>query len=179
MPLIFCGLLAACSSGLDGLPPLSSASSDYVLQPGDKLEIGVQSITDATGTYELDGNGKVSLPLLQDLQLGGLTLRAAERAIADGYREGGMLNNPVVTVQPAELRPFYVIGEVNRPGEYPYRQGMTILSAVAAAGGYTYRAHEREVEVVRSVDGRDVRMRAGEDVTIQPGDRIRIYERWF
>ena len=72
-----------------------------------------------------------------------------------------------------------MIGEVNSPGEINYRQGMTVLSAISAAGGYTYRAQEGQVEVVRTVNGQEVRSKASEDTLIQPGDRIRVYERWF
>ncbi len=180
MLMLGCGLLAACSAGLANLPPLASAASaEYLLQPGDELQVSVQNVSDASGTYVIDGNGSISLPLLQDVQVAGLSLRASERAIADGYLRRGLLNNPVVSVQPATLRPFYVIGEVNNPGEHPYRQGMTVLSAVSAAGGYTYRAHEGEVEIVRSVDGREVRARAGADAVLMPGDHIRVHERWF
>lgn len=178
--LLGCTVLAACASGLASLPPLSSASpAEYLLQPGDELRVSVQNVADANGTYIIDGSGAISMPLLQDVKVAGLSLRASERAIADGYLKRGLLNNPVVSVQPGALRPFYVIGEVNTPGEQAYRQGMTILSAVSAAGGYTYRASEGEVEVVRNLDGREVRTRAAEDAIIMPGDRIIVHERWF
>lgn len=178
--LLGCSVLAACSSGLASLPRLASESpAEYRLQPGDELRVSVQNVVDANGTYIIDGSGAISLPLVQEVKVAGLSLRASERAIADGYLRRGLLNNPLVSVQPGTLRPFYVIGEVNSPGEQVYRQGMTILSAVSAAGGYTYRASEGEVEVVRNVDGREIRTRATEDSIIMPGDRIIVHERWF
>ena len=89
------------------------------------------------------------------------------------------LTEPIISVQPGASRPFYVIGEVKGAGEFTYRQGMTVLSAISAAGGYTYRAKEGEVEIVRNINGKQARMRASEDTPILPGDRIRVYERWF
>lgn len=178
--LLGCSVLAACSSGISSLPRLPSANqAEYLLQPGDEIRVSVQNVTDANGTYIIDGSGAISLPLLQEVQVAGLSLRSIERAIGDGYLKRGLLKNPVVSVQPGALRPFYVIGEVNRPGEQPYRQGMTVLSAVAAAGGYTYRAAEGVVEVIRNVDGREIRTRAMEESIIMPGDRIIVHERWF
>lgn len=178
--LLGCGLLAACSSTLADLPPISSTGiAEYRLQPGDEILVTVQDVDAANGSYIIDGTGMISLPLLREVQVAGLGLRQIESRIAESYRAAGLLNNPIVSVQPGTLRPFYVIGEVTRPGELPYRQGMTVLSAVSAAGGYSYRAHEGTVEIVRNVNGREVRSQASEDTPILPGDRIRVYERWF
>lgn len=173
-------LLAACSSSLADLPTLASANTaEYSMQPGDELLVTVQGVEQANPSYTIDSGGMISLPLLQEVEVAGLGMREIEGRIADGYRSRELLTNPIVSVQMGTLRPFYVIGEVKSPGEITYRQGMTVLSAISAAGGYTYRAHEGEVEVVRNVDGREVRARASEDTPILPGDRIRVYERWF
>jgi len=94
-------------------------------------------------------------------------------------RQGIMTGDPVVNVGPVELRPFYVVGEVNKPGQFEYRQGMTVLAAISAAGGYTYRAQTGKVAVTRIVNGKDVTSKADEFATVLPGDRIRVYERWF
>jgi polysaccharide export outer membrane protein len=117
--------------------------------------------------------------MVKDVVVRGKGFREIEDAIANAYRAGGILTNPLVTVQPGVLRPFYVMGEVNKPGEYAYRQGMTVLAALSAAGGYTYRAQTGAVAIIRTTNGQDVEARASEDTPIQPGDRIRVYERWF
>ncbi|MEZ5680518.1 MAG: polysaccharide biosynthesis/export family protein [Erythrobacter sp.] len=173
-------LLAACSASLSGLPPVPAANmAEYRMQPGDELLVTIQDVAQTDRSYIIDSGGSISLPLIQEVKVAGLGLREIENRIAEGYRSRNILTNPIVSVQPGALRPFYVIGEVRSPGEFTYRQGMTVLSAISAAGGYTYRAQEGEVEVVRSVNGREVRSRASEDSPILPGDRIRIYERWF
>ncbi|MBY8334810.1 polysaccharide export protein [Qipengyuania sp. NZ-96] len=173
-------LLGACSSPLGSLPPVSAASaSEYRLQPGDELLVTIQDVAQADRSYIIDSSGTISLPLLQEVKVAGLSVREVENRIAEGFRARELLKNPIISVQPGALRPFYVIGEVNSPGEINYRQGMTVLSAISAAGGYTYRAQEGQVEVVRTVNGQEVRSKASEDTLIQPGDRIRVYERWF
>ncbi|WP_247712151.1 polysaccharide biosynthesis/export family protein [Qipengyuania qiaonensis] len=173
-------LLAACTTSLSSLPSTPPASmADYRMQPGDELLVTIQDVEQADRSYIIDAGGMISLPLLQEVEVAGLDLRAIEERIAEGYRSRNVLTSPIISVQPGALRPFYVIGEVTSPGEFTYRQGMTILSAISAAGGYTYRAQEGEVEVVRSVNGREVRSRASEDAPILPGDRIRVYEKWF
>ena len=173
-------LLGACSSPLGSLPPVSAASaSEYRLQPGDELLVTIQDVAQADRSYIIDSSGTISLPLLQEVKVAGLSVREVEDRIAEGFRARELLKNPIISVQPGALRPFYVIGEVNSPGEINYRQGMTVLSAISAAGGYTYRAQEGQVEVVRTVNGQEVRSKASEDTLIQPGDRIRVYERWF
>ncbi|MAM37226.1 MAG: sugar transporter [Erythrobacter sp.] len=173
-------LLAACSTNLSSLPPVADGQmADYLMQPGDELLVTIQDVEQNDRSYVIDSGGMISLPLLQEVEVAGLGLRAIEKRIADGYRARNVLTEPIISVQPGALRPFYVIGEVKGAGEFTYRQGMTVLSAISAAGGYTYRAKEGEVEIVRNINGKQARMRASEDTPILPGDRIRVYERWF
>ena len=115
----------------------------------------------------------------QDLVRGGKRAGFVDvqRSAAVSKRAAG--HQPTVSVQPVKLRPFYVLGEVKSPGEYQYRAGMSVLAAVSAAGGYTFRAQQGNVGVTRMVDGRQVEGRASEREMIQPGDTIRIYEKWF
>lgn len=172
--------LAGCGPSLGSMANLQSApTSTYRVESGDQLLITVQDLDSAKGTYVVDDSGAISLPMIKDVVVRGKGFREIEDALENAYRDARVLTNPIVTVQPGELRPFYVMGEVNKPGEYTYRQGMTVLAALSAAGGYTYRAKTGTVAIIRTINGQDVEARATEDTPIQPGDRIRVYERWF
>lgn len=185
MPLLAClaaaSLLSACSSPTGSLPAMSStAPGPYRVAGGDKLHIVVQDLATANGDYVVEDGGMISLPYIKQVAVEGKTYREIEQSIAAILlRQGIMSGDPVVNVAPAELRPFYVVGEVNKPGEFNYRQGMTVLSALSAAGGYTYRASTSNVAITRLVGGAEVTAKATEDTPILPGDRIRVFERWF
>jgi polysaccharide biosynthesis/export protein len=168
--------LAACSQG-SSLPPLEASKTDdanYRLGPGDKLHMQVLGAEDLTGDYTVGDNGTVSSPLIGDVKAAGLTRgqleRELERKLAQGY-----LRNPKVSVTILAYRPFYIYGEVTKPGEYPYASGMRVMSAVATAGGFTYRANESYVVVTR--DGKE--HKAEPNTPIQPDDVIRVPERYF
>ena len=163
--------------GLAAIP--APPGGEYRVNTGDTLKIAIQDLGAADGEYVVDDTGSISLPMVKQIEVRGLTFREIGTKIENQYRSTGILNAPVVNVQPAMLRPFYVLGEVNRPGEFSYRQGMTVLAAISAAGGYTYRASSGDVEVTRNIDGREVTGRADETTLIMPGDRIRVFERWF
>ncbi|GMN04241.1 polysaccharide biosynthesis/export family protein [Erythrobacter sp. MTPC3] len=173
-------LVTACSSGTGGLAPLQSASTaELRVAPGDKVRIAVQDLEPVSGDYTIDETGSISVPLIQQVKVSGMTYSEMEGAIALALAEKDVLKNPNVTVQPLELRPVYIMGEVRQPGEYAYRQGLTVFAAISMAGGYTYRAQTDEVAITRTVGDENVTGTADEDTPIMPGDRIRIYERWF
>jgi len=168
--------LVACSSG-SSLPPLESAKTDdtnYRLGPGDKLHIQVLGAEDLTGDYAVGDNGTVSTPMIGDVKATGLTRAQLERAMEQKLGQG-YLRNPKVSVTILTYRPFYIYGEVTKPGEYPYASGMRVMSAVATAGGFTYRANEGYVIVTRNGQQRRAEMNA----PIQPDDVIRVPERYF
>ncbi len=173
-------LLGGCASGIGDLPPLESvAAPELRLAPGDKVRIAVQDLDSMDGDYIIDETGSVSLPLVNQVEVAGLSYVQMQNAIADRLIEVDVLKNPNVTVQPLELRPVYIMGEVRSPGEYAFRQGLTVFAAVSMAGGYTYRAKTGEVVVTRSIGDEQTTGIATEDSPILPGDRIRVYERWF
>jgi polysaccharide export outer membrane protein len=178
--LLLASLALASCGGTSGLTNIDSAPPGaYRVESGDQLLITVQNLDAAKGEYVIDDSGAISLPMIKDVTVRGKTFREIEDAIENTYRTAGILTSPLVTVQPGVLRPFYVMGEVNKPGEYAYRQGMTVLAALSAAGGYTYRAQTGNVAITRTTNGQNVEAKATEDTPIQPGDRIRVYERWF
>lgn len=171
-----CGAGSA-GTGLAPLPPL--ASTEYQLDAGDKIRLNVFGLDAMNNEYVVGDSGYLSLPMVQGVSVSGLTAREVEQAIARKLAEGQILREPSVNVQVITSRPFYVLGEVRNPGEYAYRPGMTVQSAVAMAGGFTYRAATKQVVVTRRINGRDVMGAATQTTPITAGDRIRVAEKWF
>lgn len=176
----FSVMLVGCNGGLASLSPIPAApAGPQRVETGDSIKIVIDDIDGTDGNYVVSSAGTISLPYINELQVRGLTIPEVQTKIAQAYRSAGIFNNPEVNVQPAELRPFYVLGEVARPGEFQYRQGMTVQAAISAAGGYTYRANKNEVEITRTINGRDVIGSGNDQTPITPGDRIRVFEKWF
>ena len=119
------------------------------------------------------------MPLLGAIQAGGLTASELEERISAQIVREQLRRDPSTNVQIEQYRPFFVLGEVQRPGQYPYVPGMSLKTAVAIAGGYTFRAEEDYAAVTRSVDDRVIEGRALPTTAILPGDTIYIYESWF
>jgi len=175
--LVFCG---GCSSGLSNLPPLESVGvAEVKLAPGDKIMVSVQELETMSGEYIVNETGVISLPFIDQVQAAGRSYVQLQNAVADRLVAADVVKKPNVTVQPLDLRPIYVIGEVRRPGEYAFRQGLTVFAAIAMAGGYSYRAETGKVAVTRTVGDKTTTAVGTEDSVILPGDRIRVYEGWF
>jgi len=120
----------------------------------------------------------ISLPLAGTIMAAGLTKPALETALADKLA-GKYLRNPKVTVDVVTFRPFYVLGEVQKPGEYPFRSGLNVLSAIAIAGGTTYRANASKVYIQRFGSTDLVEFAQSPTITVMPGDVVRVPERYF
>jgi protein involved in polysaccharide export with SLBB domain len=155
-----------------------SSSPSYVLGPGDRVRLRVYGEGDISGDYEVDTNGYVSVPLGGRVKAAGLTTRQLERAVAAALSKG-LLRDPRVNIEIASYRPFFILGEVKRAGEYPYKSGLTVLDAVASAGGYTYRANESKVVIRRAGSNVEETHPLNAPVPVYPGDNIRIPERYF
>lgn len=162
------------------LPAVGSAQAAeaYRLGAGDRVRVTVFGQEDLSGEFELDGAGRLSLPLIQRVQAAGLTLNELEDAIANKLKPD-FLKNPRVSVEVLNYRPFYILGEVKKPGSYPYVNGMTVINAVALAGGYTYRAKENKVTIVRTGNIERKTIPANHDTVVLPGDVIQVPERFF
>ena len=162
------------------ISPASAASVDakYILGSGDRLKITVFGEADLSGEYEIDGVGVVAFPLIGEVPAAGGTARVLEGRIVKKL-QGGFLKNPTVSIEILTYRPFFILGEVRRPGSYPYKNGLTVLNAVAMAEGFTYRADQRRVFIKR--DGEvDERVYTLSGTTpVLPGDTIRIPDRRF
>ena len=155
-----------------------AATAAPKLQPGDKIRVTVFGEDKLSGEYELDQSGQISLPLAGTVQALGLTQAELEHALAKKF-QSQYLKNPKVTVTIATLRPFYVTGEVTRPGEYPYKSGLNVLTAMAVAGGPTYRASRTTVQIQRLGETGLREYPISASVPILPGDVIRVPERYF
>jgi polysaccharide export outer membrane protein len=167
----------ALAQQAESVPPASAAAS-YVLGPNDRVRLKVYGEPDIAGEYEVDNNGNVSIPLAGHIRAAGLTTRQLERSIASALSKG-IVRDPRVNVEVALYRPYYILGEVKKGGEYPYRLGLTVMDAVASAGGFTYRANENRVYLRRSGAGAEEVYALDAPVPIFPGDNIRIPERYF
>ena len=153
----------------------AAASTAYALGTGDKLKITVFGEEGLTGEYEIDGDGVMSMALVGDVDARGMTLRAFNKALT--AQLGQYIKSPRVSAEVVNYRPFYIIGEVKTPGQYPYVNGMTVINGVAIAGGYTYRANESEVIVQRA--GEEIYVPADASWQVMPGDTIIVRERFF
>ncbi len=160
-------------------PGASIAPPDYRLGGGDHVRITVFGQEDLTGEYQVDGSGKLSFPLIGEVQAGGLTARELERSIRAALSPQ-YLKDPRVSAEVLAYRPFYILGEVKTPGSYAYVSGMTVINAVALAGGFTPRAKVEDFYLARmGKEGRRDKVTASQDTPVQPGDVITVRERWF
>lgn len=164
--------------GTSGWAAAYEFDSGYRIGAGDRLTIRVAGEADLTNDYLVDGSGNISLPYIKTTYVGGLSAQEVERLIAKRLRNG-FLRNPNVSVQVTTLRPFFILGEVNTAGSFPYQPGMTVQNAVAIAGGYSPRAHQGPVLITRkNVDGTQTH-KVPVTTQIYPGDVIYVRERWF
>lgn len=150
----------------------------YHLGTGDRLRVNVFGETALTGEYAVGASGSVSLPLIGDVPALGLAPSDLERAITARYA-AGYLNQPRVSIEVLTYRPFFILGEVNKPGEYPYSSSLTALNAIALAGGFTYRANQRQVFLKHAGEDREQPVNLTTAVPVNPGDTVRIGERYF
>ncbi len=155
-----------------------TSAADYRLGPNDRTRIIVFGQPNLTGEFQLDGNGVLAFPLIGNVDANGMTPRELQRAIATKL-DPEYMRNPSVSVEVATHRPFYVVGEVQKPGSYPFVTDMTLLEAVATAGGETYRANMSKFWIKRRVNGEIVRVSASQESQIQPGDTVIVRERYF
>lgn len=180
--LIAFTLVTACQS-TPVAAPLGTAgerpeAGEYRLGNDDQIRVTVFGHDDLSGQFNVTSNGTVSLPLIGDVTAAGLTISEfidrTQEKLAAGY-----LKEPRVSAEVLNFRPYYILGEVNQPGEYPYSTDLTVLKAIATAGGYTYRANKREVMIKGLDDTAERKILLTPNTDLQPGDTVRILERFF
>jgi polysaccharide export outer membrane protein len=160
--------------------PVAATFEDgpYTLESGDKLRIVVFGQDTLSNNYTVDAQGAVSLPLVGAVEARGLTTTQLGGAIA-GRLRSGFVRDPSVAVEIETYRPFFVLGEIAFPGQYPYVPNMTVENAIAIAGGFTPRASKDKVTITRKVQGTPTRFALPLRSPLRPGDTIEISERWF
>jgi polysaccharide export outer membrane protein len=171
--------MAAAGGSSPGAGEAVSARDSNKLGPNDRLRITVFGQPTLTGEYTLDGNGVLAFPLIGNVPAGGSTTIQLQQAIA-ARLEPDFLVNPNVSAEIVTRRPFYVIGEVQKPGNYPYVTDMTAVNAIAMAGGFTRRAKKNDFYIRRlDKDGKMVRIEANSGTVLQAGDTLEVRERLF
>jgi protein involved in polysaccharide export with SLBB domain len=176
--------LAACDGDSTPIVPMAAAGGgspgdSNKLGPNDRLRITVFGQPTLTGEYTLDGNGVLAFPLIGNVPANGVTTSQLQQAIAAKLKPDYMLN-PNVSAEVITRRPFYVIGEVQKPGSYPYVSDMTAVNAIAMAGGFTRRARKNDFYIRRlDKDGKVVRIEANVGTVLQAGDTLEVRERLF
>ena len=180
------GLATACQStvtttapsGTDTTATTSANDGDYRLGPADQLRVTVFGHDDLSNQYTVASNGTISFPLIGDIDAAGLTVaefqRLTEQRLSEGY-----LKSPRVTAEIMTFRPFYILGEVTRAGEYPYTNRLTVLNAIATAGGFSHRANRKVIAIKGFNDTEERRVELTPSTYVQPGDTIRVLERFF
>ena len=154
------------------------ADTSYRLGAGDKIQIDVFNQEDLTGEYTLDGNGRFTMHLIGKVEAAGLTPTELEALLVSRLKPDYLVN-PRVSIRMENFRPFYIMGEVKNPSSYNYVDGMTYLTAVAIAGGYTYRGKKNQVYVIRGDDPNREELKLDVNDKVRPGDIIRVAERMF
>jgi len=153
--------------------PASNGPTDYQLGTGDKVRVTFYGEDDLSGEFEVDSTGFLRLPMIGQIRAAGLNAQQLEGAVTSAYGQGYLLE-PRVNVEVTIYRPFFIIGEVNKPGEYPYVNGMNVLNAVALAGGYTQKAADGHVYLRKNGVTKEIRVAADQSTPIGPGDIVRV-----
>jgi polysaccharide biosynthesis/export protein len=158
-------------AAMQGPPP-------YTLDSGDKLRVVVFGQDGLSASYSVDTSGRITMPLIGAVPARGTTTAGLSQAIAAKLKNG-FVREPHVAVEVEAYRPFFILGEVTLPGQYPYVPNMTVETAVAIAGGYTPRAFKQRIEVSHQINGLTEKRVVSPTYPVQPGDTVHVAERWF
>ena len=169
------GVLGACATTApapDVMQPI-----EYRLGPADQVRITVFNEPELTGQFVVGSQGTIAYPLVGSVQAAGLTVSEFTEALQTAL--GQYVRQPNVSVEVTNYRPFFILGEVQRPGTYPYSASLTVLNAVATAGGFTYRANRSRVFVRHAGESEERAYPLTVTTPVMPGDTVRIGERLF
>lgn len=175
--------LAACSTAPQmgnpqDLPQAGASIAGYRLGAGDEIKVTVFGEPELSGTFVVDGQGLISMSLIGQVEVVNLTLQETSRLLETRLKDG-WLRDPKVSSEMIKGRPYYILGEVNKPGEYAYVSGLTVMNAIASAGDFTYRADKVRI-LIKSADSPNEReVELTPTTAVRPGDTIRVRERFF
>ena len=176
--LVLCLVLGACAATTYSAALDTDPNAPYTLGSGDRIRIIVFGQDSLSNSYAVDGAGHISMPLIGMVAAAGETTPSLARKIEARLRDG-FIRDPHVSAEVEAYRPFFVLGEVTTPGQYPYINGMTAETAVAIAGGFTARAYKDTVDLTRTIDGHPLTASVPILHMIKPGDTIVVRERYF
>ena len=163
---------------LASMPVAMEAQPAYTLDSGDKLRVVVFGQEGLNASYSVDTAGSITMPLIGAVRARGMTPAGLQQAITAKLKNG-FVREPHVAVEVEAYRPFFILGEVTLPGQYPYVPNMTVETAVAIAGGYTPRAFKYKIEISHQVNGLTEKRVVSPNYPVRPGDTVHIAERWF
>ncbi|WP_428334207.1 polysaccharide biosynthesis/export family protein [Novosphingobium sp.] len=158
--------------------PNASFVDDYRIGVGDQIRVIVFKEDRLSGQFGVNANGKIAYPLIGDVDATGLTTAALAATIQMKLKDG-YLRDPKVSAEVLTYRPYFILGEVKTPAQFPYVNGMTVTNAIATAGGFTPRADRKKVFIRRSGQAEEQRFLLTPDLRVFPGDTIRLSERLF
>jgi polysaccharide export outer membrane protein len=170
------GALPPAAAQYAYVPP--AGEQPYTLGAGDKLRVVVFGQDGISNTYIVDAGGNVSLPLIGSVAARGITTQQLSQRIAERLKQG-YVREPHVSVEVETYRPFFILGEVTTPGQYPYVADMTVEKAIAIAGGFAPRADKTTVELTPSGPGEQIKGAVPLNYPLRPGDTVLVKERWF
>ncbi len=156
-----------------------TGKGNYRLGAGDKIRVVVLQDTEFSGDYEVNASGSIAARMLGPVQVTGMTLAEVEDMLKERYKEGGYLISPRLSVELVTSRPWYIVGEVARVGQFPYVNCLHVIQAVAIAGGFTRRASKNNITIKRFFSRSSEEEYVTEDTLVEPGDVLRVPERWF
>src|SRR5215471_15538962 len=176
--LLVSGCAGSTLSDVEQQAIVAASTAPAKLLPGDRIKIVVFGEDKLSGDYQVDQSGQISLPLAGTIKAQGLTQSELEQELAKKFRSQ-YLKSPKVTVTITTLRPYYMMGEVKSPGQFAYQSGLNVLTALAIAGGPTYRASRNTVEIQRLGETSMHEYPISASVPVLPGDVIKVPERYF
>jgi polysaccharide export outer membrane protein len=180
-------LAVGCTVSSCAYPPAASldapkdvkTNAAHLVNPGTTIGLSVYGEESLTGEFVVDHNGDLTLPMIGEVAAQGFTKAQLRKAIQDELKAARLISNPVVSLNILAPRPIYILGEVNVPGEYPYKPNMDIFEAISIAGGYTPRASRSDVLIGRRQSQDKTIYNGEEDTLVLPGDSITVRERIF
>jgi polysaccharide biosynthesis/export protein len=184
--LLLCA--TACTDTPDSLVDYQSGSTalsnlresgEYRLGLGDKVRLRVFGADQISGEFQIDLSGSIDPPLVGVVKAEGLTTPELKENLVQRLKKSGIIDDPQVSVDLVAASPFYVLGEVEKSGEYPYHPGLNVVSAIATAGGFRYRADQYRVMIRRRGQTSEIALPTLSAAPVYPGDIVRVPGRFF